>query len=140
MEKLIKYISIIIAIIMSYFIIGNAENFEVTVTNDAVTMETQSIEVIMENKTGSYVGGHQITGVQKKIDDEWVTVSDLYILEIYSKGPPLFTETRRIGLEAAGVDGVGEYRVVVEYDMFERDNRHAKHYTTYAYFNVVEAE
>lgn len=143
MEKLIKYISIIIAIIMSYFIIGNAENFEVTVTNDVVTTETQTIVVTAENKTGNFIGDPKVMAVEKKIDGQWVEISGRpEDNAISTKYPPLSTYSEKIPLWLYNIEGIGEYRARIHFDLYLPiyDKNDTEPHDVYAYFNVVEAE
>ncbi|MGN0486238.1 MAG: hypothetical protein ACI4GB_03310 [Acutalibacteraceae bacterium] len=142
MNKIISYIAIIFAILLAYISYGNPEGFQPVVI-DPVTTETQVVVVTGENNTGNFIGDPKVMAVEKIIDGQWVEISGRpEDNAIATKYPPLGTYTEEIPLWLYNIEGVGEYRAKIHFSLYLPiyAKNDVEHYTTYAYFNVEEAE
>lgn len=144
MKTVFRYILIIFSAMIALVTYGNPEGFQVSVTNP-VTPDTEVIDFVGENKTGNFVGEPYVDTFEKKVGDEWVDVVGSYLItEAYSTYSPngFYPWKKQILVSQSGIDGPGEYRAVIKFDL--KQPFYAKtgwtHHTTYAYFTVIGAE
>lgn len=138
MSKLIKFISVILALLMSYFVAGDPEGFEATVVNP-VTTQTMQFEVHMVNKTGKKVHDPRITALEVCIDGEWTEIGRTKEYnDIAETWKPLTELTDTFHLNSMNIYEPlekGEYRVVIDFAMDTKDGKLPCE--SYAYFTVA---
>lgn len=134
--SIIKNIIIYIALIMSFFIVGDAQNVVATV-NGEPTSETQVISVTVKNETGEIVkhSSSEIEGLERKIDGEWIVVGYCGGLEDAVIFYPKAEYTTSVNIKQFGVEKLepGEYRLVVPYSVKTTE---VVRTNAYAYFTV----
>ena len=142
MKTVFRYILIIFSAMIALVTYGNPEGFQPVIA-DPVTTETQTIVVTAENKTGNFIGDPKVMAVEKKIDGQWVEISGRpEDNAISTKYPPLSTYSEKIPLWLYNIEGIGEYRARIHFDLYLPiyDKNDTEPHDVYAYFNVVEAE
>lgn len=75
-NSLIKKIMAFFMAIASIFVIGNANNVDVTI-DEAITTQSSAITFSMENKTGKIISQLNEVIVERKTDDGWTAVSEV---------------------------------------------------------------
>ncbi len=137
MNAIVKGISAFIAVIMSIFTIGTAAGFEPYVVEE-VTTETTKITVEAKNLTWVTVGDPRVRSIEKKENDEWVTVGEYTeFTAIYGFFRPFGTFKEYVRFKNMGLSDTlseGEYRVKVTFDL--KGFKNTPHQTAYAYFTV----
>ena len=140
MQLFLKAISMLLALIMSYFIVGNPDGFQPHIV-EKVTTETKQITILGENKTGNKIGDPRIVRIEQLIDEKWVFKGEpIDINSDYSTYNPL--STFKYTLQFTEIDAenntlpVGEYRIVIAYNLITSKGN--KDCFSYAYFTITE--
>lgn len=121
MQSVIKFISILLALIMSYFIVGNPEGFQPYVV-ETVTTQTTQITIIGENKTRNKIGDPRVERIEKMVEKEWTLVGEPTDIDSdYSTYNPLSTYKHILCFEELSTGNKtlteGEYRIVISYTL-----------------------
>lgn len=138
MSSFFKTVCMILALIMSCFVVGDPEGFKTTVEQQ-VTTQTEQITVHMENRTGDIVYDPCIQSLEVCIDEEWISMGHIVEhLDISNSYNPLQELNQDFHLNNLGIYETldkGEYRVVISFSLKEK-NKFSDH-ISYAYFTII---
>ena len=136
--SIFKTIIILIAFVMSFFTVGNAENVVATV-NGEITSETKVISVTVKNETGEVVkhSSIPIRALEHKVDGEWAVVGFCGGVEDLVMFYPKDEYITSVSVKAFGIEKLepGEYRLRISYSVKTTE---VVYTNAYAYFTVSE--
>ncbi len=142
MYDIIKKLTAIFSVILSFFFIGSPKGFQPEV-RETVTTQTTQITVEALNKTGVRVTNPRVESIEMLDGDQWVEIGAYdSFTEPYVIFRPLgkFRETVRFAhIGASETLPEGEYRVVVTFEIRPSVNDEVNQ-TAYAYFHDESAD